>query len=62
VAVPRLKPAGGGLRPKVLLLDGWLALMSDARLVDSQFPLSDAVLCFLWARMYVIDEIKDYSR
>lgn len=46
----------------MLLLDGWLALMSDARLVDSQFPLSDAVLCFLWARMYVIDEIKDYSR
>lgn len=24
----RLKPNGGGLRPKVLKLDGWLALMS----------------------------------
>lgn len=23
----RLKPSGGGLRPKVLKLDGWLALM-----------------------------------
>lgn len=24
----RLKPSGGGLRPKVLKLDGWLALMT----------------------------------
>lgn len=24
----RLKPSGGGLRPKVLRLDGWLALMA----------------------------------
>jgi len=24
----RLKPNGGGLRPKVLKLDGWLALMT----------------------------------
>jgi hypothetical protein len=24
----RLKPSGGGLRPKVLKLDGWLALMA----------------------------------
>jgi len=58
----RLKPVGGGLRPKVIRLDGWLALMTDARLVDSQFTLSDAVLAFLWSRMHVIDEIKDYQR
>jgi hypothetical protein len=58
----RLKPNGGGLRPKVLKLDGWLALMADARLVDSQFTLADASLSFLWSRMFVIDEIKDYSR
>jgi hypothetical protein len=47
---------------QVLKLDGWLALMSDARLVDSQFTLSDACLAFLWARMHVIDEVKDYGR
>lgn len=58
----RLKPTGGGLRPKVLKLDGWLAFMTDARLIDSQFTLSDACLAFLWARMHVIDEIKDYGR
>jgi hypothetical protein len=58
----RLKPAGGGLRPKVLKLDGWLTLMSDAHLVDSQFTLADATLSYLWSRMYVIDEIKDYAR
>lgn len=58
----RLKPNGGGLRPKVLKLDGWFALMADAKLVDSQFTLADANLAFLWARMFVIDEIKDYAR
>lgn len=58
----RLKPSGGGLRPKALRLDGWLALMADAKLVDSQLTLSDATLAFLWARMYVADEIKDYPR
>lgn len=117
----RLKPSGGGLRPKVLRLDGWLALMAvssgwsnsfgwqlrcginnvaasrgylqvthcfkgghrhwlagpcvrhflscrvyavpqEARLIDSQFTLVDATLAFLWSRMFVIDEIKDYVR
>ncbi|GIL66635.1 hypothetical protein Vafri_20126 [Volvox africanus] len=58
----RLKPVGGGLRPKVLKLDGWLQFASDSQLIDSQFTLQDAALSFLWARMYVIDEIKDYAR
>jgi hypothetical protein len=46
----------------MLRLDGWLALMNDAHLVDTQFPLSDASLCYLWSRMFVVDEIKDYNR
>ncbi|KAF8071180.1 hypothetical protein HT031_001262 [Scenedesmus sp. PABB004] len=58
----RLKPNGGGLRPKVLRLEGWLALMADARLVDSRFTLADAQLAFLWSRMAVVDEIKDFGR
>ncbi len=58
----RLKPTGGGLRPKVLKLDGWLQLLTDAHVVDSQFTLQDGTLSYLWARMFVIDEIKDYSR
>jgi hypothetical protein len=31
----RLKPSGGGLRPKVLKLDGWLALMTVSLLCTS---------------------------
>jgi hypothetical protein len=58
----RLKPAGGGLRPKALRLDGWLALLNDARLIDAQFTTVDAVLAFQWSRMAVVDEVKDYAR
>lgn len=36
--------------------------MQEARLIDSQFTLVDATLDFLWSRMFVIDEIKDYVR
>ena len=47
---------------QVLKLDGWQQFMNDASLVDSQFTLQDASLAYLWARMYTIDEIKDYAR
>ncbi|GFH24772.1 uncharacterized protein HaLaN_22626, partial [Haematococcus lacustris] len=58
----RLKPVGGGLRSKQVRLEGWLQLCNDAHLVDSGFTLQDAALCFLWSRMYVLDEVKDYQR
>ncbi|KAJ9524025.1 hypothetical protein QJQ45_022487, partial [Haematococcus lacustris] len=58
----RLKPVGGGLRSKQVRLEGWLQLCTDAHLVDSGFTLQDAALCFLWSRMYVLDEVKDYQR
>ena len=35
----RLKPPGGGLRTKVMKLDGWLQFLMDAHLVDSQFTI-----------------------
>lgn len=38
------------------------AVSQEARLIDSQFTLVDATLAFLWSRMFVIDEIKDYVR
>jgi hypothetical protein len=38
------------------------AVPQEARLIDSQFTLVDATLAFLWSRMFVIDEIKDYVR
>jgi hypothetical protein len=34
----------------------------DARLIDSQFTLVDATLAFLWSRMFVVDEVKDWAR
>ncbi len=58
----RLKPLSGGLRPKVLKIDGWQQLLNDARLVDSQFTLHDGTLAFLWARSITVDEVKDFAR
>jgi hypothetical protein len=41
----RLKPSGGGLRPKVLKLDGWLALMTVSLLATSTLKA--------WAQLHV---------
>eukprot|EP00873_Tetraselmis_striata_P034657 jgi/Tetstr1/454921/TSEL_041784.t1 len=54
----RLRPSGGGLRPKVLKLDGWHKLMDDVNMCDGQFALQEATQCFMWSRMVVIDELK----
>lgn len=35
----RLKPSGGGLRPKVMKVDGWLLLMEDSQCLDNTFTL-----------------------
>ncbi|KAG1678758.1 hypothetical protein FOA52_012798 [Chlamydomonas sp. UWO 241] len=58
----RLKPSGGGLRTKVMRLEGWNMMLSDAKLIDSQLTLTDGTLAFLWSRMMTIDEIKDYQK
>lgn len=41
----RLKPSVGGLRPKVMKVDGWLQLMEDAQCLDSIFTLQVRCLC-----------------
>ena len=43
----RLKPSGGGLRPKVLKLDGWLALMS-VRPLGRTFWADISQHCWQW--------------
>jgi len=58
----RTKPMGGGLRYKVMKADSWSMLMEDADLIDAQFTLLDAHLCYLRSRMWVQDEVKDFSR
>eukprot|EP00959_Pyramimonas_sp_CCMP1952_P178998 3741947-Pyramimonas_sp.AAC.3 len=45
-----------------MYMDGWIALMDDAKLVDDTFTVMEGRLCYLWARMKVIDEIDDYDR
>jgi len=58
----RLPPKGGGLRKKMLYMDGWAMLLEDAKLIDDNFTVLEARLCYLWARMKVIDEINEYDR
>ena len=41
----RLKPPGGGIRTKVIKIDGWLQLMNDAHLLDQQFTIQVRTDC-----------------
>ena len=43
-------------------MDSWLGLLEAGHLMDTELGLQQAQLCFLWSRMMVVDEIKDYSR
>ena len=58
----RLRPVGGGLRPKLMKLDGWIAFVEDAKILDSNVALQDVQLAYLWSRMTVVDELKDFDR
>ncbi|DBA81483.1 TPA: hypothetical protein ACH3X1_007263 [Trebouxia sp. C0004] len=58
----RRAPNGGGLRLKVLRMDSWLGLLEAGHLLDADLGLQQAQLCFLWSRMLVVDEIKDFGR
>mmetsp|Transcript_10886 Transcript_10886/g.27892 ORF Transcript_10886/g.27892 Transcript_10886/m.27892 type:complete len:173 (+) Transcript_10886:722-1240(+) len=41
---------------KMLGIDEWLDLCADLQLVDDEFTLREARLCFLWSRLRVADE------
>ena len=60
----RLKPAAGGLRPKVLRIEGWLQMIEHTNLlsINNAFTINQAKYCFMFARMIVIDELKDEKR
>ncbi|KAK9825957.1 hypothetical protein WJX74_001162 [Apatococcus lobatus] len=58
----RGRPQSGGLRFKVLKMDTWLNLIGDCKMTDAAFPLNRAQLAYLWGRMGIVDEIKDYGR
>ena len=52
----RMKPKGGGLRLKVVQLDGWMQLLTDAGLFNTSFTPLDATLAFVWSRLVVQKE------
>ncbi len=47
---------------QVLRMDSWLGLLESGHLLDADLGLQQAQLCFLWSRMLVVDEIKDFAR
>ena len=47
---------------QVLRMDSWLGLLEQGHLLDAELGLQQAQLCFLWSKMMVIDEIKDFAR
>lgn len=42
--------------------DGWMKMMEALELVDDDFTLQNAMLCYVWSRMLTVDEVKDYSK
>lgn len=47
---------------QLLKADGWMKMMESLELVDDDFTLNNAMLCYVWCRMSTIDEVKDYSK
>jgi hypothetical protein len=47
---------------QLLKADGWMKMMEGMELVDDDFTLNNAMLCFVWSRMSTIDEAKDFAR
>ena len=43
-------------------MDSWLWLLEACHLLDTDLGVQQAQLCFLWSRMLVVDEIKDFDR
>lgn len=42
--------------------DGWMKMMEALELVDDDFTLQNAMLCYVWSRMATVDEVRDYSK
>ena len=43
-------------------LDGWLALMEDAKIQDAHVTMFDVQMAYLWSRMVTVDVLKDYDK
>ena len=52
-----LNASAGALAKKTLLsFDEWLRFVKDCRLIDAEFTIRLATMCFAWSRMRVVDE------
>jgi len=58
----RLKPPGGGRRPKLMKLQHFETMMNDLALVDEQMTIREVQLSYVWSRMLVFDELTDVVR
>eukprot|EP00854_Cymbomonas_tetramitiformis_P003218 gene3218-4062_t len=56
------RPPEGGRRCKMFQIDHWLKLLTDTHLINGDFNIREAKLCFLRARMLIIDEVGDRMR
>lgn len=56
----RLKPPGGGMRTRTVRLEGWLQLLTDARLVDQQFTIQVgfSVCCSVYSTGEVVPKTR----
>lgn len=58
----RLPPRSGGVRPKLLKFDHFIALCEAAGFIDETFAIGQCNLAYCQSKMLVIDEVKDYAR
>ena len=57
VCIGHVYICAGALAKKTLLsFDEWLRFVKDCRLIDAEFTVRLATMCFAWSRMRVVDE------
>jgi len=54
--------ADSGRRPKLLKLEHWTRIMDDCQMINSDFTSRESKLCYLRAKMVIVDEIQDRVR
>jgi hypothetical protein len=54
----RQAPKSGGLRFKILTIDGWEALVNDAEFLSDDFSITDLRLSYMNSRMMFKDEVR----
>ena len=47
---------------RLLGFDEWRSFVTEMDLIDKQFTLVEATICFLWSRMLIVDEADPASR